>query len=79
MTSELPHVPDLAKWIRNHAAHDQLSLSYSEATALNNELKRLEQSADRLRKQNRKVRIKIDRIRAEHGVTAESEPDDPPD
>jgi hypothetical protein len=51
-------VPDLASWLREHpsGSSERLSLTRDEVHVLFQELQRLHQSTDRLRKQNRKIR-----------------------
>ena len=51
-------LPDLRAWLASGDA-EALTLSREQVAALSRELQRLAQSADRLRKQNRKLRKRI--------------------
>ncbi len=73
MTRDADGVFDLRGWLDRHAEGDELVLGYGDVRSLFDELQRQRQSADRLRKQNRKVRVKIDRIRAEYGAPADND------
>lgn len=57
-------LPDLRAWLAAHSSPDaELTLRRDEVKSLVDELGRLHQSADRLRRQNRKVRRKIERLK----------------
>jgi regulator of replication initiation timing len=60
---------DLTAWLeQNPAAAARLTLEHGQVTALRDELHRLLQSNDRLRKQNRKLRQRIERVKARSGA-----------
>jgi hypothetical protein len=62
-------LPDLRAWLKNHASENaELTLGRVDVKALSDELQRLQQGNDRLRKQNRKVRSKIAKLRAGEAV-----------
>ncbi len=74
MFRPMPDLPDLRTWLADHAADGStLSLNRPQVKAIFEELQRLRQSNDLLRKQNRKVRGKVSRLRggAEDEVEAE--------
>lgn len=64
---ETTPVPDLTAWLRSHKPGSSITLTYESARALHQEMQRLKQSADRLRKQNKKVRRRVDRIKGGGG------------
>ena len=62
--------PDLARWLKQNRADDaELRLPRTAVLALAEELSRLRQSSDRLRKQNGKMRRRIEKLK-----TGEPEP-----
>ena len=64
MFAPMTLVPDLRAWLDGHTADSaSLSLRRPEIKALFDELQRLRQSNDMLRKQNRKVRGKVAKLR----------------
>ncbi len=71
-------LPDLPALLRQHSPDDQIVITYEQAKAVHGEIQRLTQSNDRLRKQNRKVRVKYDRLKAGKPVTENDSPDSEP-
>lgn len=65
----------LRSWLQTHPGEEaELTLGRGEVRALCDELQRLQQSNDRLRKQNKKVRAKVARLRG-----GEEDPEDAAD
>lgn len=63
-------------WLDANTAGDaSLSLTRVEAKAVFDELSRLAQSADRLRKQNKKLRNKVARLKGDDAVEDDSAED----
>ena len=56
-------LPDLGGWLRRHDGTGTLTLARDEVAAVVHEIKRLQQSADRLRKQNNKLRKRVARLK----------------
>ncbi|MBI5853551.1 MAG: hypothetical protein HZB39_21285 [Planctomycetes bacterium] len=70
-------LPDLTTWLAGHPVDDAtLALSRHEVKAICDELARLRQSNDLLRKQNRKVRGKVARLRGGEADLGDVELDD---
>jgi hypothetical protein len=57
--------PDLDAWLKRNPDAVDLRLPRAAVAALAQELRQLRQSADRLRKQNKKVRAKVARLKGE--------------
>jgi hypothetical protein len=67
-------IPDLHAWLAAHPRDDaELALRGPEVRALAAELARLRQSNEMLRKQNRKIRNRLDRLRAQPGSDVHEE------
>ena len=68
-------LPDLRSWLKSHPSDGaELSLPRAAVKALHDELQRLLQSNERLRKQNRKVRNKVTRIKGGEAVDLDDLP-----
>lgn len=76
-------LPDLGAWLRKQRAPDaKLTLPRAAIQATHDELQRLTQSSDRMRKQNAKLRKRIARLKAGEPDTepeATDEPDTDPE
>ncbi len=79
MLRPMTGVPDLRAWLQDHSSDSAtLSLSRVEIKAIFDEMQRLKQANDMLRKQNRKVRGKVARLRGESDPALDdSGPEDP--
>ena len=49
----------LSRWVKEHSAGAIVPLAFSQAKALLDEMKRLQQSSELLRKQNKKLRLRL--------------------
>lgn len=76
----VPHgaTPDLEAWLQANPSGtaERLALSRDEVHLLFQEQQRLHQSADRLRKQNRKIRRRYQALREQLGEGEELPPED---
>jgi len=66
----------LAGWVKSHGAAAELVLTYSQAKALLESLRQLQQGGILLRKQNKKLRLRIALLKEAAGVTGDADPDD---
>lgn len=62
----------LQAWVKAHGPSATLSLPHAQAKALLDEIRRLEQSSGLLRKQNAKLRARLQRLGAEADDEAEA-------
>ena len=71
-----PDLEGLAGWVKSHAEATTLTLPYAQAKALLDDLRTLQQSAVLLRKQNKKLRLRLAALKEEAGTADASDPDD---
>jgi len=64
MVAPMNELPDLRTWLKSHPDEDaELTLGRADVQSLSDELLRLRQGNERLRKQNRKVRGRVARLK----------------